>query len=279
VSAFNNAGFDVIGGFRSLTPFVDNWAIVPTVGVLIVLGGLGYAIAPDIWRRRSWGRMALETKLVISTSLVLLVAGAIFVGTSEWGNPATLGQLSPADRILNSVFTSVTARTAGFNTLDTGGLLEQTLFVVIALMFIGGASGSTAGGVKVNTFSVLGIAILSSIRGRPSAEAFGRRIPHAVVYRALSVALLFIAIAFVTALLLQALVDEPFLDTTFETLSALGTVGLTTGITPSLSDPAKVLVAFAMFAGRLGPLTLVLALAARARAVPYRPAVETLRIG
>jgi trk system potassium uptake protein TrkH len=151
--------------------------------------------------------------------------------------------------------------------------------VTMALMFIGGASGSTAGGIKVNTFSVLGIAIWSSVQGRPSAEAFGRRIPHTVVYRALSVALLFIALAFVVAFALQALADEPILETTFEALSALGTVGLSTGITPGLPDGAKALVAFAMFAGRLGPLTLVLALAARARPVPYRPAVETLRIG
>jgi trk system potassium uptake protein TrkH len=279
VSAFNNAGFDLNGGFVSLVPYQRDWMVLTVIGLLIVLGGIGYAVVADAAIIRRWSRMALETKLVITTTAALLVAGAVTIGITEWTNPATLGSLEPADRVLNAAFHSVTPRTAGFNSLDMRGLLDQTLVVTMALMFIGGASGSTAGGVKVNTFSVLGIAILSSIRGRPSAEAFGRRIPHGIVYRALSVALLFIAFAFLTALLLQALVDEPFLDTTFETLSALGTVGLTTGITPSLSDPARLLVAFAMFAGRLGPLTLVLALAARARAVPYRPAVETIRIG
>lgn len=279
VSAFNNAGFDVIGGFRSLTPFVDDWVIVPVVGVLIVLGGLGYAIVADVWRKRSWGRMALETKLVISTSLVLLVVGAIFVGMSEWGNPATLGRLSPAERILNSVFTSVTARTAGFNTLDTGGLLEQTLFVVMALMFIGGASGSTAGGIKVNTFSVLFIAIASTVRGEPSAQAFGRRIQHAVVYRALSVTLLSIGVVFVLGLGLELAGNALFIEEIFEAVSAFGTVGLSTGITPDLDEAGRLMITAGMFAGRLGPLTLVLALAARAHPVPYRPAVESVRIG
>jgi trk system potassium uptake protein TrkH len=279
ISAFNNAGFDINGNYASLVAYQRDWVVLPVIGLLIVLGGIGYAIVADVASARRWTRMALETKVVLTTTAALLVAGAIMIGVTEWSNPATLGSLEPMDRALNAAFHSVTPRTAGFNSLEMAGFFDQTLVLTMALMFIGGASGSTAGGVKVNTFSVLGIAILSSIRGRPSAEAFGRRIPHGVVYRALSVALLFIAFAFLTALLLQALVDQPFLDTTFETLSALGTVGLTTGITPSLSEPGKVLVAFAMFAGRLGPLTLVLALAARARAVPYRPAVETLRIG
>lgn len=279
VSAFNNAGFDLNGNFVSLVPYQRDWLVLPVIGLLIVLGGIGYAVVADAVGERRWSRLALETKVVITTTAALLVAGAVTIGITEWSNPATLGGLEPADRVLNAAFHSVTPRTAGFNSLDMGAVFDQTLVVTMALMFIGGASGSTAGGVKVNTFSVLGIAILSSVRGRPSAEAFGRRIPHGVVYRALSVALLFIAFAFLVALLLQALVDEPFIETTFETLSALGTVGLTTGITPGLPEPAKALVAIAMFAGRLGPLTLVLALAARARAVPYRPAVETLRIG
>lgn len=279
VSAFNNAGFDINGGYASLVPYQRDWVVLPVIGLLIVLGGIGYAVVADLVAVRSWSRLALETKIVLTTTAGLLVAGAVVIGASEWSNPATLGALEPGDRLLNAAFHSITPRTAGFNSLDMAGLFDQTLVVTMALMFIGGASGSTAGGVKVNTFALLGVAILSSVRGRPSAEAFGRRIPHGVVYRALSVALLFIAFAFAIALLLQALVDAPFIDTTFETLSAMGTVGLTTGITPTLPDPALLLLSLAMFIGRLGPLTLVLALAARAHPVPYRPAVETLRIG
>lgn len=279
ISAFNNAGFDLTGGYASLVPYQRDWLVLSVIGALILFGGIGYAVVADVVAVRRWSRMALETKVVITTTAALLLIGGAAIGVIEWSNPATLGSLPEGDRVLNAAFHSISPRTAGFNTLNMGAMLDQTLVVTMALMFIGGASGSTAGGIKVNTFSVLGIAIASSVRGRPSAEAYGRRIPHAVVYRALSVALLFIAFAFGVALTLQALVDAPFLDTTFETVSALGTVGLTTGITPSLSDPALVVIAAAMFVGRLGPLTLVLALAARARIVPYRHAVETLRIG
>ena len=174
----------------------------------------------------------------------------------------------------------MTLRTAGFSALDTSGLIEASLFVVMALMFIGGASGSTAGGIKVNTFSILLVAIVSTARGLPSAEAFGRRIPHILIYRALSVALLSIAIVFVVGLLLELTAPEAtFVQVMFESISAFGTVGASTGITPTLPDPARIVVIAAMFMGRLGPLTLVLALTARARPVVSRPAVETMRIG
>jgi trk system potassium uptake protein len=181
--------------------------------------------------------------------------------------------------MLNAFFESATLRTAGFTALDTSAFTEASLFVVMALMFIGGASGSTAGGIKVNTFSVLLIAIVSTVRGQPSAMAFGRRIQHAVVYRALAVALLAIAFVFVIGLGLTLTTEATFVQTLFESVSAFGTVGASTGITPDLSDPARLITAFAMFVGRLGPLTLVLALAARARPLPYRPAVEAVRIG
>jgi trk system potassium uptake protein len=279
VSAFNNAGFDVTGGFRSLTPFVDDWIVLLSIAVLLILGGLGFAIVGDAISKRRWVRMALETKLVLGTTAVLLIGGAITIGLTEWSNPATLGELPPEQRLLNASFESATLRTAGFTALDPGAFVDASLFMVMALMFIGGASGSTAGGIKVNTFSVLLIAIIASVRGRPSAEAFGRRIPHETVYRALTVALLAIAFVFVIGLALTLTTAATFVQTLFEAVSAFGTVGASTGITPELTDPARLIVAFAMFVGRLGPLTLVLALAARARPVPYRPAVEMVRIG
>ena len=279
ISAFNNAGFDLVGEFRSLQPFVGDALVLATVGVLIVLGGLGFAIVGDAVAKRRWSRFALETKVVLATTAVLLAGGSIAVGAFEWGNPATLGALPEAQRPLNALFEATTLRTAGFSTVPTGSLVDPTLFVIMALMFIGGASGSTAGGIKVNTFSVLLVAILSSARGRPSAEAFGRRIPHAIVYRALSVALLSIAFVFVVSLSIEIVASTPFIQTVFEAISAFGTVGASTGITPDMPDAARVIVILAMFFGRLGPLTLVLALAARARPVSSRPAVETMRIG
>ena len=279
ISAFNNAGFDLMGGFRSLAGFATNPVVLAMVGVLVILGGLGFAIVGDAIGKRRWGRLALETKVVLLTSLVLLIGGAVAVAVLEWANPATLGGIPEIHRPLNALFELATLRSAGFATFDHGALGEAMLFVAMALMFIGGASGSTGGGIKVNTFSVLLIAIISTVRGRPSAEAFGRRVPHDVIYRALSVALLSVAFVFTVAFGIEILAGTEFVDTTFEAISAFGTAGLTTGITPGLPDPARLLVAFAMFAGRLGPLTLVLALAARQRSVSYRPAVESLRIG
>jgi trk system potassium uptake protein len=279
VSAFNNAGFDLTGGFQSLIPFRDDWVVLLTVGILLLLGGLGFAVVGDAVARRHWARMALETKLVLVTTVVLLVAGTALIGFTEWSNPATLGALPPEQRMLNAFFESATLRTAGFTALDTGAFIDETLFVVMALMFIGGASGSTAGGIKVNTFAVLLIAIISTVRGEPSATAFGRRIQHGIVYRALAVALLAIAWVFVVGLGLSLTTNATFVQTLFEAVSAFGTVGATTGITPELSDPARVITSIAMFVGRLGPLTLVLALAARAHAVSYRPAAENVRIG
>jgi trk system potassium uptake protein len=146
-------------------------------------------------------------------------------------------------------------------------------------MFIGGASGSTAGGIKVNTFSVLLIAIVSTALGRPSAEAFGRRVPHAIVYRALAVALLAIAFLFAIVLGVELFSGLGLLDVLFESVSAIATVGLSRNVTPTLPDPALIVLIIGMFIGRLGPLTIVVALTARTRPVPYRHAVESMRIG
>jgi trk system potassium uptake protein TrkH len=279
VSAFNNAGFDLTGGFQSLIPFRDDWVVLLMHGLLLVLGGLGFVIVGDALAHRRWNRMALETKLVLTTTVGLLIGGTVLIGLIEWTNPATLGALPEEQRVLNAFFESATLRTAGFTALDTGALIDATLFVVMALMFIGGASGSTAGGIKVNTFAVLLIAIASTVKGEPSATAFGRRIKHAIVYRALAVMLLALGFVFLIGLGLTLTTEATFVQTLFESISAFGTVGASTGITPEMSDPARIITAFAMFVGRLGPLTLVLALAARAHPVSYRPAVESVRIG
>jgi trk system potassium uptake protein TrkH len=280
VSAFNNAGFDLMGDFQSLSGYVDDALVLLPIGLLIVLGGLGYAIVGDALAKRRWSRFALETKIVLLTTVALIAGGTLAIGAFDWDNPATLGALPVDQRPLNALFESVTLRTAGFSALDTASLTEASLFVVMALMFIGGASGSTAGGIKVNTFSVLLVAIVSTARGRPSAEAFGRRIPHILIYRALSVALLSLAVLFLVALGLELTAPgRSFVEVLFESVSALGTVGASTGITPELPDASQTILILAMFVGRLGPLTLVLALTARARPIAYRPAVETLRIG
>ena len=281
ISAFNNGGIDLFGGYRSLADFVGDPLVLSTIGVLILLGSLGFAIVGDIAAKRRWRRLALETRVVVLTTLAILAIGTASLAVFEWSNPATLGAVPESARPFNALFETTTLRTAGFSTFPTDELRDPTLFVVMAMMFIGGASGSTAGGIKVNTFSVLLIAIVSTVRGRPSAEALGRRIPHEIVYRALSVALLSIAFIFLVALSLELTTPAgiPFIAIVFESISAFATVGASTGLTPDLPPLARALLIPAMFAGRLGPLTLVLALAARARPTSYRPAVETMRIG
>jgi trk system potassium uptake protein TrkH len=278
ISAFNNAGFDLTGEFRSLTGYADDAPVLLAVAAIFILGALGFAIVGDIAAKRQWARLALETKVVVLTTAALLVGGAVLIGLFEWTNPRTLGGLQVHDRVVNAFFTSAT-RTAGFNSIPTEQMLEISLLILIPLMFIGGASGSTAGGIKVNTFSLLLIAIVSTARGLPSAIAFGRRIPHIVVYRAIAVALLSIAVVFVVGLGLELTAGGRLIDRAFEAVSALGTVGLSTGLTREVPDPARLLLIVAMFVGRLGPLTLVIALTSRARAVSSRPAIETMRIG
>ncbi|MBA2315981.1 MAG: Trk family potassium uptake protein [Chloroflexi bacterium] len=279
VSAFNNAGFDLFGELRSLTHLADAPAVLVPLGALIVLGGLGFAIVGDVIAKRRWVRLSLESKLVLLGTAVLLLGGAVATAALEWANPATLGRLEPLDRLVNAAFHSVSLRSAGFDSVAIGGLFDETLVVGIVLMFIGGASGSTAGGIKLNTLAVLVVASMSAVRGDPSASAFGRRLPHVVVYRSVAILLVALTGAIGLALALRLAVPGDLLDLTFEGISALGTVGVSTGITTGLGPAGQVLLVVAMFVGRLGPLALVLALAARTRPVAHRPAVETIRIG
>jgi trk system potassium uptake protein len=279
ISAFNNGGLDLFGGFRGLTHLADAPVILVPIGGLMLIGGLGFAIVGDVIAKRRWIRLALETKLVLSVSAVLLLGGAIATAALEWTNPDTLGRLDPIHRVMNATFHSISLRSGGMDSIGVGGLLDESLVLGLALMFIGGASGSTAGGIKVNTFAVLLVATVSAMRGDPSATAFGRRIPHQVVYRSIAVMLIAIGGAFGLALTIQLIGSDDFLHATFEAVSALGTAGMTTGLTLDLAPAAQLLLVAAMFIGRLGPLTLVLAIAARGRPVAHRPAVETVRIG
>ncbi len=177
ISAFNNGGFDLFGELRSLTHLADAPTILVPIGILIVLGGLGFAIVGDVWAKRRWVRLALETKLVLLGTVILIAVGALGTAMLEWSNPLTLGRLEPADRVVNALFHSVSLRSAGFDSLGVGSLVNESLFLAIGLMFIGGASGSTAGGVKINTVAVLLVASWSAVRSGPSATAFGRQHP------------------------------------------------------------------------------------------------------
>ncbi len=287
VSAFNNCGFDIIGA-DSLIPYRSDPLVVLTMAALIILGGLSFLVVWDIFKKRRFKVLALDSKMVIVVTAALLVLGAGVLLAMEYGNEATMGGMSAPQKVLSALFQSVSPRTAGFKVIDVGSMTAYSLFFTIMLMFIGGASGSTAGGIKVNTFGVLLATVWSSLRGREHAEAFGRELRQQQIHRALSVALLALGLVGVVTLVLTVTEANviggngeafEFIDILFETVSAFGTVGLSTGITPYLTLAGKLIIVCTMFAGRLGPLTLALSLVQGQRTVEYRYPQDQVRIG
>ncbi|MBN1643544.1 MAG: Trk family potassium uptake protein [Dehalococcoidales bacterium] len=279
VSAFNNAGFDLFGNFQSMTGYQSNVLLILTTVALITLGGISYLVIADIARSRRFSRFSLDSKLVITTTLCLIAVGTILILLTEMNNPATLGSMPWAQKILNAFFHSVTPRTAGFATLNIGSFAVYSLFFTMLLMFIGGASGSTAGGIKVNTFGMLVATLISTIQGKEKAGAFGREFTTQQIYRALTLVMLSIGLISIVVFLLTITENFSFLQLLFETFSAFGTVGLSTGITPGLSIIGKVLITIMMFVGRVGPLALVLSLAQHQQTTDFNYPQETIRIG
>lgn len=279
ISAFNNAGFDIFGHYQSLTGYQDDILVVMVTAGLVITGGISFLVFSNVISVRRFSRFTLDTRMVLSVSAALLAVGMVIVLITEYSRPETIGDLPVHQKLLDTFFHSVTSRTAGFTTMDMGRVEDYTLFFTILLMFVGGAVGSTAGGIKVNTFGIILHTIWSSIRGREHPEAFGRELNPLQIHRALAVAML--SMAFITFVVLALTISEDFafLKLLFETVSAFGTVGLSTGITPYLSGAGKVIIIIAMFVGRLGPLALILALIARQRTRPYRYPPENVRIG
>jgi trk system potassium uptake protein len=263
VSAFNNAGFDLEGGGRSLTGYAGNPLVLWTVALVATMGATGYAIWWDVKTARRWAKFALNTKLVLGTSGVLIAVGALEIFAREGFRSGTLGSLSWPAAFLAAGAESIYARTSGFTAFALGDKEPETLLVLMGLMFIGGASGSTAGGIKLTTFSALWFAIVASVRGDEHVHAFGREIPWRHINRALSVALLSVAIVFGSTFMLAVAHDGEFIDIMFEVVSAFATCGLSTGITGSLNDAGRLIIIVTMFVGRIGPLTIALALAER----------------
>lgn len=256
VSAFCNAGFDIVGGFKSLTGYVGDPIVNLVIMSLIVIGGLGFMVIADIIERK---RFSLHSKLVLITTAVLIVGGALLIFIFEYTNPHTLAGLPFADKIWASFFQSVSARTAGFNSIDLSSLAGPTVFVLVGLMFIGASPGGTGGGIKTTTFVLLLLTMRSSILGRFNTEAFGRLISYETVRKALTITLLSFGLVMMSSALISYQGLE-FSKVVFEVTSAFGTVGLSMGITTKLSTISKIIVGLTMFAGRVGPLTLFLAL-------------------
>ncbi len=268
VSSFNNAGFALYAD--NLMGFVaDPWVCLPIAGAVVV-GGLGFPVLFELRREPwSWRRWSLHTKITVAATAILLLAGTAFVTASEWSNPATLGAQDPADRLLAGFFHGAMPRTAGFNSLDVGQMHDGTLLGTMILMFIGGGSAGTAGGIKVTTFVILFFVIYAEVRGEEHVNAFDRRIGPRVQRQALTVALLSIAVVVLTTLLVLELSGLPLQDVAFEAVSAFGLVGLSTGITASLPAAAQVLLVLVMFLGRVGPIALASAIALRERRRMY----------
>jgi len=280
VSAFNNAGFDIFGRFRSLLDYQTDTTVILTTAGLIILGGISFVVVADVGRMRRFGRLSVDSKIVLVTTLGLLVLGTVVILLTEYGNADTLGPLSFPYKLLNAFFHSVTPRTAGFSSINIGSMETYSQFFTILLMFVGGAAGSTAGGIKVNTFGMLVATIWSTIRGKEHAGAFGREFANQQIHRALALVMLALTLIFIVVFVLT-ITDKGFgfLKLLFETVSAFGTVGLSTGITPDLSVAGRLIITAVMFIGRLGPLILVLSLTQRQQPSEYRYPQDEVRIG
>lgn len=260
ISAFCNAGFDLTG--NSLVPFLNNTVIIFTISALIIIGGLGFTVWAEIYNYRGIKKLSVHTKLVLRMSTLLILSAWLLMFLFENSNPSTLGDLSIKGKALSSLFAAITPRTAGFNSISTAGMTPAGKALTIILMFIGGSPGSTAGGVKTATIGLLLMTVVSVIKNREDTVMFERTISKDLVYRAFVITTIAIGVVVTTTMILS--VTEPYASLeyiVYEATSAFGTVGLTLGLTPKLSVIGKIVIAVTMYIGRVGPLTLVLALA------------------
>lgn len=265
ISAFCNAGFDLMsiegkGEFVSLVNFNNNPLVLYTIGALIVIGGLGFLVWKDLFDFPKVKSFFLHTKVVLTVTAILLISGAILFYIFESGNPATMGKLSLFEKINAAIFQSITPRTAGYNSLPLNEMKDISKFTTIILMFIGAAPGSTAGGIKVTTFGVILFAVVSQIKGSNDTIIYKRKVSPTIVIKAMAIVILSISLVFIVTTIILAVEHKPFLDVLYETVSAFGTVGLSTGITSSLHPVSKLLLILTMFLGRVGPITFAIAL-------------------
>lgn len=276
ISAFNNAGFSVTGS--DMTPYAANPLILLTLTVLILAGAVGFLPIATFMRRRSFRRLPLDSKLIFVTSGCVLVAGAIFVGVAEWRNDDTLGGMEVRHRPVAALFHSVN-RTAGFSVVDVGAMTDESKVSTMGLMFVGGAAGSAAGGLKVAAFSLLLAMMVATLRGREVVTAFGRRIPPLVIQQATTLALYYVAMVFVCTIALTVTSDLEFVDVVFEAVSAVGTVGFSAGGTLSFGGAGHAVLIVAMLFGRFSPLLLILYMSQPRRKLRYHHPSDSLRLG
>lgn len=263
ISAFCNGGFDILGlysgPYSSLAAYQGDPLVLGTIMALIVIGGLGFFVWEDVIQKRCWKKLTLYSKMVLGITACLIVFGAVYFACAEWENPDTLGSMPLWQRPLNALFQSVTLRTAGYATFDQGKLLEGSAVMSILLMLIGGSSGSTAGGLKTATVGVLLLALRSGLMGREQVTFRGRAIHYRRVLNAMTLALVVLFVFVFSSMVVSTVEDLPYLDSAFEVASAMGTVGLTTGITPTLTPFSQGLLILLMYMGRVGILSFSIA--------------------
>jgi trk system potassium uptake protein TrkH len=264
ISAFCNAGFDLFGQaygpFSSITHYVSDWVVSGIIGGLVVCGGLGFPTIMEIARYPRCHKLSLHAKVVIKMTTVLIVVGALIILAIELNNGKTMGGLDVSGKFLGAVFQAITPRTAGFNTMAIDQLHSATWFFLVILMFIGASPSSTGGGVKTTTLGVMIATIITTIKGKDDVELFERRVPKDLVYKAVTIITFGLGWVGFVSLVMSLVEPFAFLRIFFEVMSAFGTVGLTTGITPDLTDISRILLMLTMFIGRVGILTVTMAL-------------------
>lgn len=277
VSLFNNAGFDLFGQYRSFTLYTGDPVVnLASIG-MVMLGGIGFIVMSDVLEYRSRRRLSLHSKVVLSATGALFAISAVVIFIFEYTN--ALQPLGWGGKIWASLFQSVSPRSIGASTLDVGSLRQATQFFLILLMFIGAAPGSTGGGIKVTTFMALIGAVIAMMRGKDEVVLFRSRLARELIFKALTITMISLSVIVAVTMVLCTTEDRAFLRILFETVSAFGTCGLSTGITPLLTDFGKIVLSLTMFAGRLGPLTLAYALGPKAERELFRYPEGKIMIG
>lgn len=284
VSAFCNAGFDILGTtgnkFVSLVPYQNNTVIILTIGALIAIGGLGFAVWAELYNYKGIRKLSLHSKIVITATIILIISGTILMFFIEHNNPGTMGNQSVKGKFLSSVFASITPRTAGFNSISTSDMMPAGRFLTVVLMFIGGSPGSTAGGIKTTTLVIIIFTIISAIKGKEDTELYKKRIAKDLVLRAFIIAILGLLLVVTVTMILTVTEKGASLEyIIYEVVSGFGTVGLTLGLTPSLTIIGKILLAITMYSGRVGLLTIALSLAKKSSTNLIRYPEDKILVG
>jgi len=279
ISAFCNAGFSLFS--NNLAGFRGDIAICVTIMLLIIIGGLGYVVLSDLYyfRYRKFPQLSIHTKMVLSITLALIILGAAALFLLEYKNSSTLARLPSKEKIIASLFQAVTPRTAGFNVIDVGGMMQGSLFLTIILMFIGASPGGTGGGIKTTTLGVMMGSVWATLKGRRDVTLLKHRIPGELINKSFVVGFLSMLLIVIVTTLISIKESYSFIQVLFETVSAFGTVGLSTGITGGLSSLGKALLIVTMFVGRLGPLTIGVAMVREGEDLRFRYPEQRVLVG